>query len=290
MSPAHTSVADRLFVGMQYLLPQHLLSGAMRFLTRVRARPVKDLLIKAFLRLYAVDMAEAERNDPGAYESFNAFFTRSLRPGARPVDPASDAVVSPVDGTVSQAGAIERGQLLQAKGILYSTTALLGGDEDLARRFDGGEFVTIYLAPFNYHRIHMPPAGTLARAAFVPGDLFSVNAATAASVPGLFARNERIACAFDTAAGTMAVVLVGALFVGSMSLSWLGEVTAEGSGVRDLSGGRDPLALDKGAELGCFNMGSTVILLFPRDALRLSPGLTPGAAVRMGQRIASLSR
>jgi len=284
-------VGQRLFVGLQYLLPQHLLSRVMRALTRVRTRPVKDLLIRGFLRLYTVDMAEAERSDPGAYDSFNAFFTRALRPGARPVDAAPEAVVSPVDGTVSQAGSMAGDLLLQAKGIRYSTADLLGGDRDLARSFEGGEFATIYLAPFNYHRIHMPLEGTLRRAIFVPGDLFSVNSATAASVPGLFARNERVACVFDTAAGPVAVVLVGALFVGSMSLSWLGEVTATGPGARELTttGGKLP-TLGKAAELGCFNMGSTVILLFPRGALQLTPGLAPGSAVRMGQRIATLSR
>ena len=288
MSAGRTPPGDRLFVALQYLLPQRLLSRAMRGLTRVRTRPVKDLMIKGFLRLYAVDMTEAERSDPVSYETFNAFFTRSLRPGARPVDTAPEAVVSPVDGTVSQAGTIGGDLLLQAKGIHYGTAELLGGDQVLARDFEGGEFATIYLAPFNYHRIHMPLAGTLRRAVFVPGDLFSVNAATAAAVPRLFARNERIACVFDTAAGPMAVVLVGALFVGSMSLSWLGEVT--GDGARELSSGGPPPALVKAAELGCFNMGSTVILLFPRGALRLDPGLVPGYAVRMGQRIASLSR
>jgi phosphatidylserine decarboxylase len=275
---------------MQYLLPQHLLSRGMHALARVRARPLKDLTIRTFLRLYAIDLAEAEHSDPAAYGSFNEFFTRALRPGARPVDPATDAVVSPVDGTVSQAGAIERDLLLQAKGIHYPVGALLDAEPALANRFEGGTFATLYLAPFNYHRIHMPLAGTLARARFVPGDLFSVNAATAASVAGLFARNERIACRFDTVAGPMAVVLVGALFVGSMGLSWAGDVVARpGRRAFDIGPAGEAIALDKGAELGRFNMGSTVILLFPRGAVRLEPGLVPGSAVRMGERIATLS-
>jgi phosphatidylserine decarboxylase len=283
-------LADRLFVGMQYLLPQHLLSRSMRAFARLRARPVKNLAIRSFLGLYPINLAEAEHPDPGHYESFNAFFTRALRPGARTIDPSPDAVVSPVDGAVSQAGAIERDMLLQAKGIRYSVADLLGGDPVAAERFHGGHFATLYLAPFDYHRIHMPLAGTLTRARFVPGDLFSVNAVTAAQVPGLFARNERIVCLFDTAAGPLAVVLVGALFVGSMSLSWLGDVTAApGRRVHELDAGQPPIALDKGAELGRFNMGSTVILLWPPGAVRLEPHLAPGSGLRMGERIARLS-
>jgi len=286
MSPR---LADRLFVGMQHLLPQHLLSRAMHALARVRARPVKSLAIRGFLRFYAVNLAEAEHPDPAQYESFNAFFTRALKPGARPVDPSPAAVVSPVDGTVSQAGPIERDMLLQAKGIRYSVADLLGGDPGMAERFQDGSFATIYLAPYNYHRIHMPLAGSLTQARFVPGDLFSVNAVTAAQVPGLFARNERVVCLFDTTVGPMAVVLVGALFVGSMSLSWLGEVrAAPGRRVHELGTGGSPVTLDKGAELGLFNMGSTVILLWPRGAVQLDRHLAPGSVVRMGERIALL--
>jgi len=283
------SLSQRLFVGAQYLLPQHLLSRAMRAFAKVRARPVKNLAIGTFLRFYAINLAEAEHADPCAYESFNAFFTRALKPGARTVDPSPAAVVSPVDGTVSQAGPIERDMLLQAKGVHYPVADLLGGDPALASRFQDGSFATLYLAPYNYHRIHMPLGGTLAAARFVPGDLFSVNATTAAQVPGLFSRNERVACIFDTAVGPMAVVLVGALFVGSMSLSWAGEVTAApGRRVRDLGAGEPRVVLDKGAELGRFNMGSTVILLWPPGAVRLEERLAPGTAVRMGERVAVL--
>lgn len=291
MTQASGSLADRLFVGMQYLLPQHLLSAGMHALARVRVRPVKNLAIRTFLQHYPVDMNEAERPDPESYESFNDFFTRALRPGARTVDAAADAVVSPVDGTVSQAGRIERDMLLQAKGIHYPVTDLLGGDAELAARFEGGDFATIYLAPYNYHRIHMPLAGTLTHARFVPGDLFSVNAVTASAVPGLFARNERIACVFDTVAGPVAVVLVGALFVGSMSLVWSGEVKPPpGRRLVDLAASGPLVALEKAAELGRFNMGSTVILLFPRGAVGLETGLTPGSTLRMGERIATLAR
>jgi phosphatidylserine decarboxylase len=289
MSTPSRGTADRLFVGLQHLLPQHALSRGMHALARVRARPVKDLFIRVFMSQYPINLAEAEHSDPAAYESFNAFFTRALKPGARTVDPSPTAVACPVDGAISQAGEIRGDRLLQAKGIDYSAATLLGGDEDLAREFEGGSFATVYLAPFNYHRIHMPLAGTLRRARYVGGDLFSVNAATAAGVPGLFARNERIACVFDTAAGPMAVVLVGALFVGSMSLAWAGEVTAERTRqLRDLPVTDPIVALDKGAELGRFNMGSTVILMFARDRVRLEPGLLPGSSVQMGDRIATV--
>jgi phosphatidylserine decarboxylase len=258
-------IGDRLFVGMQHLLPQHALSRMMHALARSRFRPLKNGIIRFFLRLYAINLAEAVESDALAYESFNAFFTRALKPDARAVDRAPEAVVSPVDGSVSQAGRIEGDMLLQAKGIHYSTS-------------------------FNYHRIHMPLAGTLLSARHVPGDLFSVNAVTATSVPRLFARNERVACVFDTLAGPVAVVLVGALFVGSISLSWTGELPpGRGRRPRELPA-HDPLvALEKAAELGQFNMGSTVILLFPAGRAALRPDLLPGTSVRMGERIATLT-
>jgi phosphatidylserine decarboxylase len=290
MSEGRTSFGDRLFVGMQHLLPQHLLSRMMHALARSRFGPLKNGVIRLFLRLYAINLAEAVEPDALAYESFNAFFTRALKPDARPVDPAPGAVVSPVDGAVSQAGRIERDMLLQAKGIHYSIGDLLGGDDELACQFDGGHFANVYLAPFNYHRIHMPLAGTLRCARHVKGDLFSVNAVTAAGVPGLFARNERVVCIFDTAAGPMAVVLVGALFVGSISLAWAGELPSyRGRTPRDLPIGEPPIALEKGAELGQFNMGSTVILLFPAGRTILHQDLLPGASVRLGERIATLA-
>lgn len=286
MSP----LGERLFVGIQHLLPQHALSRGMHALARLRFAPAKNLCIRAFLRHYPVNLAEAERPDPASYASFNDFFTRALKPGARPVDPAPEAAICPVDGTVSQTGQIRGDRLLQAKGIDYTVAGLLGGDESVAREFEDGVFATLYLAPFNYHRVHMPLAGTLRRARYVGGDLFSVNAATAAGVPGLFTRNERIACIFDTAAGPMAVVMVGALFVGSMSLSFAGEVTAERARTfRDLPVTDPIVALDKGAELGRFNMGSTVVVLFARDRARLEPDLLPGAAVRFGRRLATVT-
>jgi phosphatidylserine decarboxylase len=291
MTPDSRSLSGRLFVGAQHLLPQHLLSRGMHALARSRWSPLKNLFIRSFLRFYAVNLAEAEHSDPTAYESFNAFFTRALKPGARVIDRAAEALVSPVDAVVSQAGRIERDMLLQAKGIHYAAAALLGGDAARARPFEGGRFATLYLAPYDYHRIHMPLAGTLTSVTFIPGDLFSVNAVTAAGVPGLFARNERIACLFDTAVGPVAIVLVGALFVGSMSLAWLGEVEVDGSKApRELPLGEPLPAFDKAAELGRFNMGSTVIVMLPPDAVEWSSGLTPGSAVRLGERIGTLRR
>ena len=288
MSAAPDKAGSRLFIGLQHLLPQHLLSRGVHAVARVRARPVKNLLIRAFLRSYAVNMSEAVHADPEAYESFNAFFTRELKPGARPIEPAADAVACPVDGTVSQAGRIERNLLLQAKGLQYTAGDLLD-DQALGREFEGGRYATLYLAPYNYHRVHMPLSGTLSAARYVPGDLFSVNAATAAGVPGLFTRNERIALVFDTAAGPMAVVLVGALFVGSMSLAWAGEVTANRPRkTRALPVNAPIVALDRGAELGRFNMGSTVILMFPPGRVRISASLLPGVSVRVGERIADI--
>ncbi len=282
------SVRERAFIGLQYLLPQHFLSRLVHLLARARIGWFRNALIQGFLRHYPVDLSEAERDDPSAYGSFNDFFTRRLRPGARPIDRDSMAVACPVDGYVSQSGRLAGDALLQAKGIGYSASTLLGGDAALAAQFVDGAFATLYLAPHNYHRIHMPLAGKLRFARHVPGDLFSVNAATVAGVPGLFVRNERIACVFDTVAGPMAVVLVGALFVGSMGLCWAGEIRALRPRVtRDLPGG-PAIALDKGAELGWFNMGSTVILMFGPAGPILVPELAPGSAVRMGERIATL--
>jgi len=283
------NLGERAFIGLQYLLPQHFLSRLVGMLARCRIGFVRTALIRAFLRRYPVDLAEAARPDPEDYASFNDFFTRQLRPGARRFDAEPRAALSPVDGIVSQAGAIAGDTLLQAKGMDYSAAALLGGDAALAAEFAGGAFATLYLAPHDYHRVHMPLAGTLRIARFVPGDLFSVNAATAAGVPELFTRNERIACVFDTTAGPMAVVLIGALFVGSMSLAWAGEIRPPSrQRPRDLPV-QDPfIALDRGAELGWFNMGSTVVVMFPAGGPALVGELAPGRAVRLGERLALL--
>ena len=218
-------LAARAFIALQYLLPQHALTALVHKVTRSRAPRLKNFLIERFVGSYHPDMSDALEPEPLAYESFNAFFTRALRAGARPADPDARALASPVDGAVSQSGALEGNCLVQAKGHRYTLEALLDGSGGWADAFRGGSFATLYLAPFNYHRIHMPLAGTLRAAWYVPGQLFSVNATTAARVPGLFTRNERIVCVFEHGALAFAVVLVGALFVGSMSTVWNGQVT-----------------------------------------------------------------
>ena len=281
----------RLFVALQYLLPQHLLSRIVQRIARNRVQWLKDALIKSFLRGFRPQMSEATQPDPLGYPSFNAFFTRTLRPGVRPVDPDPSALVSPVDGTISQIGPLDGSQLVQAKGRSYTLAALLGGAPTWAERFAGGAFATLYLAPYNYHRMHMPVAGTLRAAWFVPGRLFSVNAATVAAVPGLFTRNERVVCVFEEGSMAFAMVLVGALFVGSISTVWHGDVTP--SKVRrtvelPLDGSRAPLRLDKGAEMGRFNMGSTVILLLPPGVAQWLPAIEAGSRVQFGQRLARL--
>lgn len=289
---ATPSASDRLFIALQHVLPQHLATAFIHWLARVQHSLVRSALIKGFLKLYPqVDLGEAERTQVEQYASFNDFFTRALRAGARPIDVADTALVSPVDGRVSQAGAIEEGHLLQAKGHGYSAEALLGSAAR-AEPFRGGRFATIYLAPFNYHRIHMPVAGTLREAVHVPGALYSVNQVTAENVPGLFARNERVVCLFDTPYGPLAMVLVGALFVGSVSVVWQsGEVTP--AKPRPQYPMPLPLpspapALAKSEEMGRFNMGSTVILLLPPGMAEWEASLVAGQPLRLGERIGTL--
>jgi phosphatidylserine decarboxylase len=274
-------IRGRLFVWFQYLLPQHPLSRLILAATRVRTAWFKNWTIRGFLKLYRVDMTEAAESDPYRYGSFNEFFTRALKDGARAMASDEAAIASPVDGCVSEAGTIDRDRLLQAKGRDYRLTELLAA-QPWASRFEGGSFATIYLAPFNYHRVHMPLRGELKETVYVPGRLFSVNAATAQYVPGLFARNERILTLFDSAAGQFALVLVGALNVGSMATVWAGDITpATRRVVTQVPG--PPTTLEKGAELGRFNMGSTVILLFEANRVRWHPQVQAGRAVRLGQ-------
>ncbi len=280
----------RLFVGLQCLLPQHALSNAMFWLTQRRWPVVVHGVVRLYARLFRVDLSEAAEPDPLVYASFNAFFTRALKPGARPWPTATDAIGCPVDGRVSQAGLIDGDRLIQAKGHDYPLAALLGGNHDLAARFRGGLFATLYLSPRDYHRIHLPLAGRLSATIQVPGRLFSVNPTTVARVPGLFARNERVICLFETSVGAMAVILVGAIFVGSIETVWGGRLTpprARAVSVREA--GADGPRLERGDELGRFNMGSTVILLFPAGAARWEPSLTSGAVVRCGERIGRVS-
>jgi phosphatidylserine decarboxylase len=285
--------AARLRVALQYLLPQHLLTGAVHWLARNRTGWVKNALIDNFVVNYRPDMSEAEEPDPRNYPSLNAFFTRALRAAARPVDEAPAALVSPVDGSVSQLGRLDGSWLVQAKGLAYTLESLL--DEAVpawAPVFRGGAFATLYLAPGNYHRVHMPLAATLQAAWYVPGQLFSVNAATARTVPGLFARNERVVCVFSEGNLSFALVLVGALLVGSLATVWHGDVTPRMPRTRaelPLDFTRARLRLEKGAEMGRFNMGSTVILLLPPGRCEWLATASVGAAVRVGARLAQLT-
>ena len=284
---------DRLFVLIQHALPHHLLSAWMYRVTRVHWPPLKNRLIQGVIRHYGVDLSEAADTDPVSYPTFNAFFTRALREGARPLPDNPTAILCPADGQVSQAGDIMGDRILQAKGHGYSVKALLGGDGDWSRRFAGGKFATVYLSPRDYHRVHIPYAGTLRRMVHVPGRLFSVSPLTTEQVPGLFARNERVACLFETAAGPMAVVLVGAIFVASIDTVWAGTVTPTARRVSTWRYGpsEDPeIRLAGGAEMGRFNMGSTVILLFGAGTAEWSEDLTPGRSVRMGDTIGHVLR
>lgn len=283
----------RFFVALQYLLPQHLLSRVVHWLARNRTPWLKNLLIDNFVVNYRPDMSEAEESDPRKYPSFNAFFTRALRPGARPVDPAPEVLVSPVDGTVSQLGRLDGSWLLQAKGLAYTLESLLAEAAPAwAPVFRGGSFATLYLAPTNYHRVHMPLAASLQAAWYVPGQLFSVNATTASQVPGLFARNERVVCIFSEGTLSFALILVGALFVGSMTTEWHGDVTPRNPRTRadlalEFTAAR--LRQEKGAEMGRFNMGSTVILLLPPGRSEWLEPIAAGAPVRVGQALARLT-
>ena len=274
---------DRLAVLPQYLLPKRALTSLAGRFASARAGTRTTAAIRRFVARYKVDMSEAENPDIASYATFNDFFTRALRTGARPI--ADAPAVCPVDGAVSQFGRIDRDQIFQAKGHRYSTTALLGGDAQEAARFADGSFATIYLSPRDYHRIHMPCDGRLRRMIYVPGTLFSVNPLTARGVPGLFARNERVVCLFDTPLGSMALVLVGATIVGSMATVWHGTVNPpRTAGLRQWAYEDGPeVLLRKGEEMGRFMLGSTVVLLFEPGALRFADTWEPARAVRLGE-------
>ena len=283
------AVSDRLKVLPQYFLPKRALTvyAGWRASRRWGERTTK--LIRGFVAQYGVDMSEAADPDIAHYASFNEFFTRALKPGARPL--AAADLVCPVDGAISQFGAIERDQIFQAKGHHYSTTALVGGDAALAAQFENGRFATIYLSPKDYHRIHMPCDGRLLRMIHVPGDLFSVNPTTARGVPGLFARNERVVCVFDSVHGPFVLTLVGATIVGSMATVWHGVVNPPRSAtLREWRYDDREVTLKQGDEMGRFLLGSTVVLLFPRGPradLRFNPLWAAARPVRLGEAMAS---
>jgi len=282
---------QQAFVLLQYIVPQHLLSRLLGALARCRIQAVKNFLIRHFIDRFGVDMGEASAAEAAAYPHFNAFFTRELRPGVRPVDDSADAIVSPADGAVSQLGRIESGRIVQAKGHWFSTAELLGSEAE-AQLFEQGSFITVYLSPRDYHRVHMPMTGSLRGLRYIPGKLFSVNQVTAEGVPGLFARNERLACLFDTEHGPMAMVLVGAMIVAGIETVWTGPVAPAGHSAlelyRELSAAQR--GLGKGEEMGRFQLGSTVIMLLPRESANWDSSLGAGSPLRMGQRIATLTR
>ena len=275
---------SKLFALIQYPLPHHLLSRLVGQLAECRTPWLKNALVRRFIRQFKVDMSEAAEPDPTAYTTFNDFFTRELKAGARPL---GEGVLSPADGRLSQFGPIEAGQLLQAKGHRFSAMELLGGDGVAARRFLGGSFATVYLSPSDYHRVHMPVSGTLTEMVYVPGRLFSVNAATTEHVPNLFARNERLVCHFDTEYGPMAVVLVGAMIVAAIETVWAGQITPLPRGGVQRIRFDTPVRLEKGEEMGRFKLGSTVVMAFG-EPVSFADAIEPGAKVQMGQTLGSV--
>ena len=281
-----SSFSDRLAVLPQYLIPKQALTTFAGWVAGSQWGSATAGIINWFVKRYNVNMAEAANPDTASYKSFNEFFTRPLRPDARPL--ASAAWVSPVDGAISQCGPIDGDQVFQAKGRTYSTRALVGGDAALAAQFQAGEFATLYLSPRDYHRIHMPCAGRLTRMIHVPGELFSVNPTTARGVPGLFARNERVVCVFEGAHGPFVMVLVGATIVGSMATVWHGVVNPPRPGnVREWTYEMGSISLAQGEEMGRFLLGSTVVMLFPKGVMQFNPDWIPGRPICMGEAMGS---
>ncbi|MEE1672281.1 archaetidylserine decarboxylase [Agarivorans aestuarii] len=282
---------DKIKVAAQYCFPQHGLSRLVGKLAQAEAGKLTHWVITKFINRYQVDMNDAVHSEPSAYSSFNAFFTRPLKQGTRPIVEGDNNLAHPVDGAVSQLGPIQHGQLIQAKGHDYSARELLGGDKALAEEFSDGDFATIYLAPKDYHRIHMPCKGKLRKMVYVPGQLFSVNPLTAANVPNLFARNERVVAIFDTEFGPMAMVLVGATIVASIETIWSGTVTPPGGKQVFTWDYQDQeISLDKGAEMGRFKLGSTVVMLFAKDAIEFEQSLAPTVPTVMGTHFATKAK
>lgn len=275
-------MAERFAVVLQHILPKQLLTQLVGRLARVQGGKLTTAVIRWFIQRYGVVMSEAANPDPAAYASFNEFFTRPLRDGVRPFAQAD--YLCPVDGAISQFGAIDENRIFQAKGHHYTTAELVGGDATLAEEFKDGHFATLYLSPRDYHRIHMPCAGRLLRMIHVPGALYSVNPLTARNVPGLFARNERVVCEFETERGRFVLVLVGATIVGSMATTWHGVVNPPRPGtVREWRYAEDAPTLAQGEEMGRFLLGSTVVMLFPRGTMAFNESWAPGKGVRLGE-------
>lgn len=281
-------MAQRLYLLLQHLLPHHLLTGLAHTFARIRWRPLKNWQIRAFARRFGIDLAQAESTEPDDYPTFDAFFTRALKPGARQADPDPDSLLVPADGRISATGRITAGRLLQAKGRDYSLAALLG-DPARAADFDGGDFATIYLQPRNYHRVHMPWHGQLRESRYLPGRLYSVAPVTVRGVDRLFARNERLVCHFDTSFGPMAVILVGAMMVAGIETVWQpGQVCRAGRRPQAVDHREHGIALERFAEMGRFHMGSTAICLFPPGQVALDP-FAAGQEVLVGQRLGRLT-
>ncbi|MBV7298971.1 archaetidylserine decarboxylase [Enterovibrio paralichthyis] len=280
-------MSNDLKIGLQYCMPKHLLTRLVGKLAAAKAGFLTTAVIKWFIRQYKVEMSEAKNPDPTSYPTFNDFFVRELKDGARPLNDEVNVISHPADACVSQAGPIEKGRLIQAKGHTFDACELLGGDAKLAEEFAEGDFATLYLSPRDYHRVHMPCDGTLRQMIYVPGDLFSVNPLTAENVPNLFTRNERVVCIFDTAFGPMAHILVGATIVGSIETVWSGTVTPPtGQSIRRWdypAEGDQAIFLKKGEEMGRFKLGSTVINLFPKGAITFDEAIIPGKPTRMGE-------
>lgn len=285
------TLSKRFFIFLQYLLPHHALSRLIGCLANCQHPVIKNPLIRAFIKRYRVDMELAERKQAEDYLHFNDFFTRSLVDGARPINDSDAGIVCPADGAISQLGTIRHGRIFQAKGQDFSLAELLGGDTERACPFQDGQFATVYLSPRDYHRVHMPLGGTLKEMIYVPGKLFSVNQTTAENVPGLFARNERVVCIFDTEAGPMALVLVGAMIVASVETVWAGEVAPARRRLQTFNydpDTREPIKLAKGEEMGRFKLGSTAIVLFGPGVAQWREGLHSGSPVQMGELMGQL--
>lgn len=280
---------DDLFIASQYILPHHLLSRTVGKLAACETPWLKNFLIRQFMDQFGIRLDDAARQTPEQFRSFNDFFTRELRDGVRPVDTASNTLVSPADGAISQLGQIRHGRIFQAKGQDFSLNELLGGDPQRSAPFVNGSFATVYLSPRDYHRVHMPLAGTLREMVYVPGALFSVNQTTAENVPRLFARNERLVAIFDTEVGPMAMVLVGAMIVAAIETVWAGRITPPTRELKVVDyQNPQPVSLGKGEEMGRFLLGSTVILCFPENVMQWDKDLESGSPVRVGKRMGTL--